>query len=69
MGKELNGSIFSRAVSLFSMLVSGPLTTEEEDGQMERKEIGFHCIQVFLESHWSIRTQGDGSTLSHNHVT
>lgn len=33
MGKELNSLLFSRAVSLFSMLVSGPLTTEREGGQ------------------------------------
>lgn len=32
MGKEVKGSIFSRAVSLFSTLVSGPLTTDGEDG-------------------------------------
>ena len=33
MGEGLNGS---RAVSLFSMLVSGPLTTEGEDGGVEQ---------------------------------
>lgn len=33
MGKELNGFLFSGAVSLSSWLVSGPLTTEGEGGQ------------------------------------
>lgn len=69
MGRELNDSIFSRAVLLFSTLVSGPLAKDGEDGWKGGWRLAFIVFKSSLESLWSIRIQGDGSTVSHDLTT